>query len=48
MRGYMTYILPAIVMAFILLGLFYKGNREQAPNNRGLLFLKDEVLTKNK
>lgn len=31
MRGYMTYILPVIVMAFILLGLFYKGNREQAP-----------------
>ena len=25
MRGYMTYILPVIVMAFILLGLFYKG-----------------------
>ena len=25
MRGYMTYVLPVIVMAFILLGLFYKG-----------------------
>ena len=25
MRGYMTYIRPVIVMAFILLGLFYKG-----------------------
>lgn len=25
MRFYMTYILPVIVMAFILLGLFYKG-----------------------
>ena len=25
MRGYMTYVLPVIVMAFILIGLFYKG-----------------------
>ena len=25
MRGYMTYVLPLIVMAFILIGLFYKG-----------------------
>lgn len=25
MRGYMTYVLPIIVMALILLGLFYKG-----------------------
>ena len=25
MRAYMTYVLPVIVMAFILLGLFYKG-----------------------
>lgn len=24
MRGYMTYVLPVVVMAFILLGLFYK------------------------
>ena len=24
MRGYMTYVLPVIVMALILLGLFYK------------------------
>ena len=25
MKGYMTYVLPVIVIAFILLGLFYKG-----------------------